>query len=260
MILWALAACLDGGSADRPPAPAPPPPAAPARAPAEPPEAGVVRWATVEGADRCPKAPPPRDLDASRPLVVHWSPAADARLAARELDGLVAFWEGEGLDLAPTDGAPVDRDPLFGDVTTVPVDDPATARATLLGPLGTLVRAVASPPEGALHVVLLDRIAPPGSARQLGFARLSGLTVRADRAAAGTEADPFQGADLPADFDPVVLLSTADLALRRPSALPLTGAHEVGHALGWDHDPAPGQLMKVGAFTCLPGLPTSSTR
>ena len=140
--------------------------------------------------------------------------------------------------------------------------EPGASAREISDPLREAARelsALASP--GATMVVTLPNLVAPDSVVAHQLSTLRGLTVPAGVALPTLGLAAVGGAEpiLPAGVAPVVFL--ADLP-QHPRDLPLTPAHELGHALGLAHRDNASALMRPGVDgqRCLPGLSLDERR
>lgn len=208
-------------------------------------------------------------------LRVMRGPGVDEARALAVVEQMRAFWAPLGLELAlagPTVEVPeramlgADRETLAEALRAAGIDPDATGGdpdqalrvglAVMLGPLRGFVDRHARPARREVLVVLLPNIAAPGSAAAAWFTDLSGLSFSPtlqSRLAEG-EAAMREMVPLGEGYTPVVFLSTTALEARPPGVLPLTPAHELGHALGLPHVADPANLMARDQHRCWPLL------
>jgi hypothetical protein len=119
----------------------------------------------------------------------------------------------------------------------------------LFGPLREFVLAHSEPPHDRVNVVVLGQIASPAVARVLdlviGGVGLSPRLLR-DVAAADPSKNLFDVLALPPEFTPTLFLGHADIAKYKASREAIA-AHEMGHALGLQHNNATNNVMMQGA-------------
>lgn len=137
--------------------------------------------------------------------------------------------------------------------------DAAVADA-IFAPLRRFIASQSSPPRSAISVVVLEQIASPDVAKQLGNGSvLVGLGLSPqlfrDIAEGDSSKDLFTLMGLPADFTPTLLVGHRDI-VRLAKTPDVVVAHELGHAMGLQHTFVEGDLMTQGSGSrsCLPGL------
>lgn len=136
--------------------------------------------------------------------------------------------------------------------------DAAVADA-IFAPLRRFVASQSNPPRQAISVVVLEQIASPYVATQLGSGVLVGLGLSPqlfrDIASTDPSKDLFTLMGLPADFTPTLLVGHRDI-VRLAKTPDVVVAHELGHAMGLQHTFVEGDLMTQGSGSrsCLPGL------
>ncbi len=117
---------------------------------------------------------------------------------------------------------------------------PAQARVALTQPLAQLVSQMAEQPAAALQVALLPDLAPPQGAASFILTELQGIGLPRVVTA---QADAPWMISLPPRNSPLILLSWAQWQrLGQPARAQLL-VHEMGHALGLQHDARPGNAM-----------------
>jgi hypothetical protein len=134
----------------------------------------------------------------------------------------------------------------------VPAEQRERARAVTCGAaLGPLRRFIEARHGDATQLVVLRRIAAPGSAIAAMLPDLRGLTLGPTITSAGL----VRCLGLNDDFATTVLIGLEGIAGRRPGRVDLTLAHELGHVLGLEHSEgtAP-DLMATEPPTCVPSL------
>lgn len=187
-------------------------------------------------------AGPPCDGEAARiervvDVRVLVSDAVDAEVAQREVRRAATTWASYGVTLHLA--GPPTRTPVRSLLIDAPADSPPE---TLLAP----ARALAlRPARDEVTLALLPHLMDPGSPARGYFTELRGLTLLPgvppwDEALG---ADPFTPAAVVAVDEPPP-----------PGHLPLTGAHELGHALGLPHATVARDLMNPAPQPCVPWL------
>lgn len=179
---------------------------------------------------------------------LHGGKASDALLTGTRLQ-LLERLAAEGLPeeaTSPDEQAKVD----------------AIVQELVLGPYRELVKRLGADgapeegkaPDGRVHVVFLEHIARPGSLGEGLFQELRGLTVSpwlpegdATRALAST-------LGLPERFAPVAVVGVEPVDHLGETAVDVTLAHELGHALGLPHVGEGKDLMQEGVHRCVPAL------
>jgi hypothetical protein len=120
-----------------------------------------------------------------------------------------------------------------------------------LGPLREFIAQRARP--NRVNLVVLQRIADPGSAIETLLPNLRGLTLDVR-----SSSEALKGClGLVEDFPSTVLIGLEGIAARRPETVDVTLAHELGHVLGLKHPEGASSgddLMSVEPPRCVPGL------
>ncbi|MCB9662918.1 MAG: hypothetical protein H6732_02315 [Alphaproteobacteria bacterium] len=232
----------------------PPPPAAPD--PLLTPEA----WqpADLVAGTRCAGAPTPEPVDVLVRVQLLVGPTVDEPGVLRELQTAIRFWGERGVRLVPAGPA---RHVATHALLSGPLDADRDEEARLdraLAPVRDFVDTHARPPRGRIVVAVLPTILTNGSWAADVFQDMVGLAFASPETSA-TPADEAARAlarhlDLERPHDPVVLLSRDDLVRQPPWAPPLALAHELGHALGLEHEADRDNLMRARQGRCLPDL------
>lgn len=222
MILWWLAACASPPAlfvATAPAVPPCPPPAAP----------GPARTLTVEVL-----------LGAG----VRWADVATMTGAAE------AAWAPLGVHILATRTETILLETaLTGDTTQIDGSSTTAARATAsraaLAPLAAIARR---PSVADLRLLVVARLSAPGSVGARALVDGHGLTL----APAQLPSELRDALDVAAETPPLAVVSVSGWRARRPGDADLLVAHELGHALGYAHDPKPNAIMSTGPQRCQP--------
>jgi hypothetical protein len=190
----------------------------------------VVDPAVLVGAPACVAGEPAETAGALTLRVAHGA-GVSPRQAVAAAEAAAVVWRDLGLTVRV-------RPPV-----SAPIAAPFDAAGA--GPAIAVVAENSVPvEEGVVVFVAVGGIF--GGPAPVGWGvHAAGWTVRPDTAPSG----------FPAAFSPTVFVDV--VTPRRPGDLPLTGAHEVGHALGLDHRAGgEGALMRPGrdGQTCRPGI------
>lgn len=206
------------------------------------PAPAVVGAALLAAAPLCPNRPTGMVSGNLRLRPAHGH-GVSADRAHAEAEAAAALWRGLGLQVELLPPVPA---PLVSALVGLPGASPAEAAA----PAWAAVRALAEADDNIVVVVALERLIAPGSAAAAWGAALDGLALSPRLPSTALGPPPGMGA-----FTPVVFVDVG--RPRRPGDLPLTAAHELGHALGLPHRGGGDRdLMRPGRMSqrCLPGL------
>jgi hypothetical protein len=151
--------------------------------------------------------------------------------------------------------------PVTGDLTAEQQQQGQQIIAGILfAPIREFIRSRSQPPTHGVQVVILQQIVDPTLGKELiedGEIAGLGLSPKlfADLAAADPETDLFKLIDIQGDFTPTLFIGHQTIA-RYTSHPDTIVAHEMGHALGLQHDPVnQGDLMyPYASIDCRPSL------
>jgi len=199
-----------------------------------------------------PACPEPLSAVAPRTLTVEvllgagvrWSDVAGMTRAAE------AAWAPLGLHFVATSAeTTLLETALGGEPSQIDNSSTAAARASAsraaLAPLAAMAKR---PTRADLRLLVVQRLSAPGSVGERALVDGHGLTL----APGQLPAELRDALELSEDTPPLAVVSVSGWRAHRPGDADLLVAHELGHALGYEHDPKAGAIMSSGAQRCQP--------